>query len=387
MKEEARRLVERQFSSITTALNAASKRRNSDLRRKASAGSANKVKAMQRGVADDGDDSILALILQQPVKELQAAAVTAGAPTDAPSTFAGHLGNSTLNTGALDTASPTPSVASLPTLSELDSATEVSMAAMTEMQLDDRNLQQMLAELDNDLPLEATPIFLEVDPRKLLEELELESDAARSTFTTTSTATAVPNDGGVPSNPSLPHQDTVYAPVTKEPPVPKGIFPYLVALYLQSICYDWQIVNNFCTYLFSEGPDGFKAQLGKKAYVDEVEAELTKLVTYTKAEQRKLKTFEREKYLVVTNISADAGIEELRRAFIKHPFDMIFILDERHPTNRTQAAYIRFETTEAAEMASDLTARIFGLKLHIRRAVDVFPDSRAMSAAGSGDYI
>lgn len=58
------------------------------------------------------------------------------------------------------------------------------------------------------------------------------------------------------------------------------------------------------------------------------------------------------------------------------------MLDERHPTNRTKAAYVQLMNTESMEYASRHIARIFGLKLYIRRAADMFKDASAMNTDG-----
>lgn len=150
------------------------------------------------------------------------------------------------------------------------------------------DVQKMLAELDGDLVLKAAPLPLEADPRELLEELELEAAAMRSAVTTT------------------------------EKHVPQEIIPFIVALRLQKAGCDWQTVTDFTTYLFSEGPDGYKAQQEKNAYVQRVEAELAELVKYTAEEEKKCDIFEREKCIVVNNISADADIEDLERVFAKY---------------------------------------------------------------------
>ena len=46
-------------------------------------------------------------------------------------------------------------------------------------------------------------------------------------------------------------------------------------------------------------------------------------------------------------------------------------MEERHPYNRTRAAYIDFADRKTAWEASRVTDSIFGLKLRVRLAVDM----------------
>ncbi|KAF2743964.1 PLP-dependent transferase [Sporormia fimetaria CBS 119925] len=113
-----------------------------------------------------------------------------------------------------------------------------------------------------------------------------------------------------------------------------------------------------------------------RKYVLEQEAKIAELVDFTRKEERKYKRIgamrvaQDKKMLarrvVVTNIAASAGEEELWDVFREYDVASIIILEERHPINRTRAAYVSFHDEETALAASKLKADVFCMSVRIR---------------------
>ncbi|KAF2657298.1 hypothetical protein K491DRAFT_595160 [Lophiostoma macrostomum CBS 122681] len=137
----------------------------------------------------------------------------------------------------------------------------------------------------------------------------------------------------------------------------------------------WETLLNWTKYLFSSEPDGYKALQEKQAYIESEEAKLNKIIEEVSAEEAKYHTTVDKKqllnHIIVTNIAADAGEEELQCVFSYYQFHGITILKKKHPQNGTRAAYIDFYDRMSAWNASRVIDSIFGLKLRVRLAVDV----------------
>jgi hypothetical protein len=173
-----------------------------------------------------------------------------------------------------------------------------------------------------------------------------------------------------------------------------ALVPYIIALKLESAGCDWATVMHWVKYLFSDGPDGHAARQDEDTYIQR--NEISELANDTLARMslaggsgnKRLNS----RRIVVTNIAADAGVYELAVVFdeydmydntmqgplimLRNPTNEkrqdITLLKERHPLNGTRAAYIDFFDTQSAWAASRVIESIFGLKLRVRLASDVF---------------
>lgn len=101
--------------------------------------------------------------------------------------------------------------------------------------------------------------------------------------------------------------------------IPENLAPFVIALLLERAGCDWATIFGWSKYLFSDGLDSFQAQQDKEAYMKKVEHDLKKLVEQTVQAERKHHEVDNKRMLpyrvVVTNISADAGEQELAGVF------------------------------------------------------------------------
>ncbi|KAF1845644.1 uncharacterized protein K460DRAFT_112107 [Cucurbitaria berberidis CBS 394.84] len=152
--------------------------------------------------------------------------------------------------------------------------------------------------------------------------------------------------------------------------------PYAVALELEVMGFKWELVKGWTTYVFSAGLDGQVAQQHKNAIIKRAEEELSTIIQHTmKEELRYREVEERERLpgrIIVSNLAADAGEEDLKQVLYKYRHDTrdITLLNERDPIRRTRIAHVDFSTRMAAVRASYLVGHIFGLCLDIRLAIE-----------------
>lgn len=102
------------------------------------------------------------------------------------------------------------------------------------------------------------------------------------------------------------------------------VTPRKIALYLENSGCEWEKVAAWIQYLFGSGANSDKAQKEQDEYIRKTEEDLNKLIEYTLAEEREFQATRDKELLpcriVVTNIAADAGKEEL--ALIFNKFEM-----------------------------------------------------------------
>ncbi|KAF2474773.1 uncharacterized protein BDR25DRAFT_215049 [Lindgomyces ingoldianus] len=127
-------------------------------------------------------------------------------------------------------------------------------------------------------------------------------------------------------------------------------------------------------YLFGNGSNGYKAQLEKEDFVKRAYAKLDNLIKQTleeittyEAAQRKVNVRNR---IIVSNIAADAGVEEVYQLFSEYHIRQVSILPEREPIKRTRVAEVELFDEESAKRASRIIGYIFGLLVEARRATD-----------------
>ncbi|KAF2832152.1 hypothetical protein CC86DRAFT_462519 [Ophiobolus disseminans] len=163
---------------------------------------------------------------------------------------------------------------------------------------------------------------------------------------------------------------------TREADIDPAIVPYFVAFQLEKAGCKWEEVKGWTTYLFSSGLDGYEAHLEKDRIVQQATEELDKTIRYTLGEVERYlgetSPARVSRRLIVSNLAADVGIQDLEEFFYRHRFVVyeFKILSGRDPAKRTQIAHVDMVTREAAVKASYMTGSIFGLMLDIRLAVE-----------------
>ncbi|KAF1953829.1 hypothetical protein CC80DRAFT_595399 [Byssothecium circinans] len=156
----------------------------------------------------------------------------------------------------------------------------------------------------------------------------------------------------------------------------RELLPRAIALRLEQAAIQWDKVQGWTEYLFSDGPNGHVAQREEDIFMQNAFAQLEELKQKNLEDEAiQLATEEQAclpRRLVVTNIAADADEEELEELFKDFKWEIcrITILDERDPVKRTQTAYIDMDRREAARFASFIFGFIYGLRVDIRLAVE-----------------
>jgi len=119
------------------------------------------------------------------------------------------------------------------------------------------------------------------------------------------------------------------APGTKNVDRPEAVFnpaivPYVIAMQLEIAGCEWQEAQGWTTFLFSSGLGGYKARQEKDRIVEQATEELDRIIRYTLGEeeayQGKVSVARLPRRLIVSNIAADAGEEDLKEFFYRHRF-------------------------------------------------------------------
>ena len=107
---------------------------------------------------------------------------------------------------------------------------------------------------------------------------------------------------------------------TARGPIEKKLLPYVFLLSLEVNGLPWEKVAAWTKYLFSSGAPDYQAQQEQQAYIQREEAKLTKIIDEVSAEEAKRHAAADKRHLllnrvIVTNIAAGAGIEDLQWVF------------------------------------------------------------------------
>lgn len=113
---------------------------------------------------------------------------------------------------------------------------------------------------------------------------------------------------------------------TKTPGIEQHLVPYAVAIQLESAQCRWMEANGWTTYLFSNSLPGNEAQREKDRMVQRAEEELNAIIQDALMHEEKDQIVEKStrlpRRLIVSNIAADSGEEDLMLAFIDFAYDM-----------------------------------------------------------------
>lgn len=184
--------------------------------------------------------------------------------------------------------------------------------------------RKMLADLERNLRSPSVAVTHEIEDdldrlRAEMASLLLESDGEDN------------NDGTVdmPSSPMLRQAaETEDSKAPHEPKVAleKDGLPSVVALQLEKTGCNWEQVKAWTEYLFSNGLNGYTAQKEKEAIIQRAELELEQTKEYVLSEEAVYRAAEEKASLpfrlLVTNIAADADEEELAVLFWDFRFEM-----------------------------------------------------------------
>jgi hypothetical protein len=106
----------------------------------------------------------------------------------------------------------------------------------------------------------------------------------------------------------------------------REIIPYVIALQLERAGTDWDNVRRQTEYLFSKGPNGYRAVAEKEAFVEKALSDLNTIIDQSLKEESLYRAAEEEASiscrLIVTNLAADAGEEEVAYVFHEYRRDM-----------------------------------------------------------------
>jgi len=109
-----------------------------------------------------------------------------------------------------------------------------------------------------------------------------------------------------------------------EPDVDPSIISYVIAIELENEGCEWQIVQGWTTYLFGSGLDSHKACQEKHRIVQQAAEELDKIIRIALVEEEQYQgetsITRLPRRLLVSNIAADARIEDLEKFFYRHRF-------------------------------------------------------------------
>ena len=190
---------------------------------------------------------------------------------------------------------------------------------------------------------EATVHVDEVDnPKKMLAELEADSnDDPRKMLACLEQGMALGTQEPVEANnddlEALHGRlvDMIPPPIDHRSPSPEAthaqlgncefdpaLTSYVIAIQLENTGFKWEEAQGWTTYLFSNGLDGYKARQEKDRILQQATEELDEIIQQVSQEEgRYLSTENRARLpcrLIVSNIAADAGEEELKEFF--YPF-------------------------------------------------------------------
>jgi hypothetical protein len=102
--------------------------------------------------------------------------------------------------------------------------------------------------------------------------------------------------------------------------------PYIMAIHLETADSSWEKALGWTTYLFSSGLNGYKACQEKDRIVSQANEELENIIQQVLEEETVHQTVENKarlpRRLIVSNIAADAGEEDLREFFYSFRFAM-----------------------------------------------------------------
>ncbi|KAJ4301058.1 hypothetical protein N0V90_003148 [Kalmusia sp. IMI 367209] len=162
----------------------------------------------------------------------------------------------------------------------------------------------------------------------------------------------------------------------RERRIPREYIYYTIPLQLESAGCDWEKVKGWTTYLFSGGSTGHSAVRHRNQIIDEAAKELDAIITKVLNEESAYCANEEKTMLpyrlIVTNIAASAGTDELAWLFYDFKFNIrhIKLLEVRDPVKRTQTAHIDMQTRHAARQASFTMGSIYGLMVKVHLATE-----------------
>jgi hypothetical protein len=103
-----------------------------------------------------------------------------------------------------------------------------------------------------------------------------------------------------------------------------AIAPYVIAIQLEVAGCEWEKAQGWTTLLFSSGLDGYRARREKDRIVKQAEEELAVIIQHTLQEEELYLSLGNNTRLphrlIVSNIAADAGEEDLKEFFYGHRF-------------------------------------------------------------------
>lgn len=115
---------------------------------------------------------------------------------------------------------------------------------------------------------------------------------------------------------------TITEDATRKEGMATDITPYIVALQFELAGLEWDKTRGWTTYLFSNGLDGHKACQEKEAIVQQATKELEMVIQQAMEEEMRYMSMDNKtrlsRRLVVSNIAAGAGEEDLREFFYGH---------------------------------------------------------------------
>ncbi|KAF2684698.1 hypothetical protein K458DRAFT_403684 [Lentithecium fluviatile CBS 122367] len=170
------------------------------------------------------------------------------------------------------------------------------------------------------------------------------------------------------------HNEPSDKPETK---LDQEVTPCAIALQLERAGTEWNMVQEWTEYLFSEGPNGHKEVTEKTRLIEKAVTDLDAVIEQTLKDEIVYRAAEEQAAvpcrLIVTNLAADADEDEIAYLFREFKYDIrnVRLLDERDPVKGTRTAHVDMFTRTAARHASHTIGDIYGLRVHVRLAQEV----------------
>lgn len=119
------------------------------------------------------------------------------------------------------------------------------------------------------------------------------------------------------------HNEPIDKPETK---LDQEVVPYAIVLQLERAGAEWNKVQGWTEYLFSEGPNGHKEVAEKTRLIENAVADLDAVIEQTLKDEIVYRTTEEQAAvpcrLIVTNLAADADEDEIAYLFHEFKYDM-----------------------------------------------------------------